>query len=109
MSNYILQIEDVYKDYTRGSERISVLKGLNLTVDDGEFLGLIGPSGSGKSTLLNLIAGLDRPTSGRVIIGGSVISEMEEADVARWRSSNIGFVFQFYHLIPVLTARETWP
>jgi putative ABC transport system ATP-binding protein len=106
MVDQILQIEDVYKDYTRGSETISVLKGLNLTVDDGEYLGLIGPSGSGKSTLLNLIAGLDRPTSGRIIIGGAVISEMEEADVARWRSSNIGFVFQFYHLIPVLTAYE---
>lgn len=106
MPNYILQVEDVVKDYTRGSERISVLKGLNLNVEEGEFLGLIGPSGSGKSTLLNLIAGLDRPTSGRVIIGGSVISEMEEAEVARWRSRNIGFVFQFYHLIPVLTAYE---
>ena len=106
MSATALHLEDVYKNYVRGSEQIRVLRGLNLSVGHGEYLGLIGPSGSGKSTLLNLIAGLDRPTSGRVIIGDAVVSEMEEAEIARWRSAHVGFVFQFYHLIPVLTAYE---
>ncbi|MEX0610897.1 MAG: ABC transporter ATP-binding protein [Pirellulales bacterium] len=106
MSSPALQLEDVHKEYVRGSERIEVLRGLDLRVRDGEFLGLMGPSGSGKSTLLNLIAGLDRPTSGRVIVGDEVVSEMDEAEIARWRSAHVGFVFQFYHLIPVLTAFE---
>jgi len=102
----LVRIEGVHKDYTRGSETIHVLRGVNLDIAEGEFLGLIGPSGSGKSTLLNLIAGLDRPTRGRVVIGDHVISDLSEADIARWRSNHLGFVFQFYHLIPVLTAYE---
>jgi putative ABC transport system ATP-binding protein len=101
-----LELVDIYKEYVRGSERIEVLRGLSLEVADGEFLGLMGPSGSGKSTLLNLIAGLDHPTRGKVIVGGDEVSAMDEAQVARWRSAHIGFVFQFYHLIPVLTAFE---
>ncbi len=80
--------------------------GVNLDVANGELLGLMGPSGSGKSTLLNLIAGLDRPTTGEVIVAGDRLSAMDEAMIAKWRSSHIGFVFQFYHLIPVLTAFE---
>jgi putative ABC transport system ATP-binding protein len=106
MPEPVLQIIDVYKDYRRGSETIHVLRGVNLEVAEGDFLGLMGPSGSGKSTLLNLIAGLDQPTSGQVIVGGVEISRLGEADVTRWRSRQIGFVFQFYHLIPVLTAYE---
>jgi len=106
MPSPALQLEDVHKEYIRGSERIEVLRGLDLRVKHGEFLGLIGPSGSGKSTLLNLIAGLDRPTSGRVIVGEEIVSEMDEAEIARWRSAHVGFIFQFYHLIPVLTAFE---
>ncbi len=106
MTNSLVRIEDVYKDYTRGSEVIHVLRGVNLDIAEGEFLGLIGPSGSGKSTLLNLIAGLDKPTRGRVVIGDHVISDLSEADIGHWRSHHLGFVFQFYHLIPVLTAYE---
>jgi len=99
-------VDDVHKEYRTGSRSLKVLHGIDLEMGQGEFVSLVGPSGSGKSTLLNLIAGLDRPTSGRVIIGDYVISEMDEAAVARWRSGHIGFIFQFYHLIPVLTAYE---
>ncbi len=106
MPTPLVRIEDVHKDYTRGSETIHVLRGVNVDIAEGEFMGLIGPSGSGKSTLLNLIAGLDKPTQGRVVIGDVAISELSEADIARWRSSHLGFIFQFYHLIPVLTAYE---
>jgi putative ABC transport system ATP-binding protein len=104
--NPILRVRNVHKIFTRGSERIDVLKNLNLEVGNGEYLGLMGPSGSGKTTLLNLIAGLDRPTEGEVWIGDSLVSRMSEAELARWRTRNIGFVFQFYHLLPVLTAYE---
>jgi putative ABC transport system ATP-binding protein len=102
----IVRIHGVHKYFTRGSEQIDVLNDLNLEVSEGEFLGLMGPSGSGKTTLLNLIAGLDRPSKGEVWIGGSCISRMSEAELARWRTRNIGFIFQFYHLLPVLTAFE---
>jgi putative ABC transport system ATP-binding protein len=106
MSDLAVHLQNVCKEYRRGSERIVVLHGLDLIVERGEYLGLIGPSGSGKSTLLNLIAGLDQPTSGVVRVGGNAISQMDEAALARWRSGHIGFIFQFYHLIPVLTAYE---
>jgi putative ABC transport system ATP-binding protein len=102
----ILRVRGVHKYFTRGSEQIDVLKDLNLDVMPGEFLGLMGPSGSGKTTLLNLIAGLDRPSEGEVRIGGQVISRMTEAELARWRTRHVGFIFQFYHLLPVLTAYE---
>jgi putative ABC transport system ATP-binding protein len=102
----IVRIRGVHKFFTRGSEQIDVLNDLNLTVPDSEFLGLMGPSGSGKTTLLNLIAGLDKPSEGEVWIGQSCISRMSEAELARWRTRNIGFIFQFYHLLPVLTAYE---
>ncbi len=87
-----------------GNEDVDVLQGLTLTVPHGEFLALMGPSGSGKTTLLNLIAGLDVPTSGQVWVGGEMISGKTESQLATWRTRNIGFVFQFYHLLPVLTA-----
>jgi putative ABC transport system ATP-binding protein len=102
----IVRIRGVHKFFTRGSEQIDVLNDLNLSVPEGEFLGLMGPSGSGKTTLLNLIAGLDRPSEGEVWIGASCVSRMSEAELARWRTRNIGFIFQFYHLLPVLTAYE---
>jgi putative ABC transport system ATP-binding protein len=102
----IVQLRGVHKVFTRGSERIDVLKGLDLRVGNGEFLGLMGPSGSGKTTLLNLIAGLDKPSEGEVWIGDAAVSRMSEAQLARWRTRNIGFIFQFYHLLPVLTAYE---
>src|SRR4029077_5548678 len=82
------------------------LSGLNLDVERGEFLALMGPSGSGKTTLLNLIAGLDQPTGGSIVVGDQNISEMSESQLARWRTRHVGFVFQFYHLLPVLTAYE---
>src|SRR5262245_69546 len=102
----IVRIRGVHKFFTRGSEQIDVLNNLNLDVTEGEFLGLMGPSGSGKTTLLNLIAGLDQPSQGDIWIGGEMISRMSESELARWRTRNVGFVFQFYHLLPVLTAYE---
>jgi putative ABC transport system ATP-binding protein len=102
----IVRVQGVHKFFTRGSEQIDVLNGLNLEVTEGEFLGLMGPSGSGKTTLLNLIAGLDRPSQGEVWVGGQLISTMSEAQLAKWRTRHIGFIFQFYHLLPVLTAYE---
>ena len=101
-----VRVLGVHKFFRRGSERLDVLNGLTLEVPEGEFLGLMGPSGSGKTTLLNLIAGLDKPSQGEVWVRDRQISEMSEARLARWRTRNIGFVFQFYHLLPVLTAYE---
>ena len=101
-----VRIDNVKKTYTRGTEEILVLNGLTLEVANGEFVALMGPSGSGKTTLLNLVAGIDKPTSGRVLVGPTEVSALGEADLARWRSRNVGFIFQFYNLIPVLTAVE---
>src|SRR5207248_10051792 len=105
-SEPIVQVLGVHKFFTRGSEQIDVLQDLSLEVTEGEFLGLMGPSGSGKTTLLNLIAGLDRPSQGNIWVGEDEISKMSEAQLARWRTRHVGFVFQFYHLLPVLTAYE---
>jgi len=102
----IVRVRGVHKFFRRGSERLDVLNNLTLDVPEGEYLGLMGPSGSGKTTLLNLIAGLDRPSEGEVWVGGEQISTMSEAQLARWRTRSIGFIFQFYHLLPVLTAYE---
>lgn len=102
----LVHVDQVDKIFHRGSEEIHVLTGLNLTVARGEFLALMGPSGSGKSTLLNLLGGLDRPTHGSVSIGGDRIDAMSGGDLADWRARHVGFVFQFYNLIPVLTAER---
>jgi len=102
----MVEVRDVRKLYRRDAEEITVLDGLNLKVPEGEFLALMGPSGSGKTTLLNLIAGIDRPTSGQVIVAGTDVAQLSESALAGWRSRNVGFIFQFYNLIPVLTARE---
>jgi putative ABC transport system ATP-binding protein len=102
----ILHIHNVTRSFTRGDEKITVLRNLNLRVAEGDFLAIMGPSGSGKTTLLNLIAGLDKPNQGEVWIGGQCVSKMDEATLASWRTRNIGFIFQFYHLLPVLTAYE---
>jgi putative ABC transport system ATP-binding protein len=102
----IIDLRGVSKTYVRGSERLDVLKDLDLSAEEGAFEALMGPSGSGKSTLLNLIAGLDRPTSGQVKVAGADLGAMPEAERAKWRSSNIGFIFQTYNLMPVLTAVE---
>jgi putative ABC transport system ATP-binding protein len=101
-----VDVRQVRKVYRRDSQEITVLDGIDLAVPEGEFVALMGPSGSGKTTLLNLIAGIDLPTSGQVIVGGTEVSALSEGALARWRSRNVGFIFQFYNLIPVLTARE---
>jgi len=102
----IVQVDHVHKFFRRGSERVDVLQDLTLQVPDGQFLGLMGPSGSGKTTLLNLIAGIDRPSEGDVVVQGEQISAMSEGQLAHWRTKHVGFIFQFYHLLPVLTAYE---
>ena len=104
MSAALVQVSDVHKVYPRGAERIDVLKGLHLEVPRGEFLALMGPSGSGKTTLLNVIGGLDKPTSGRVVVGGRDLTRASARELAGWRAQQVGFVFQFYNLLPVLTA-----
>src|SRR5260221_6020293 len=106
MAHAIVQVRNLYKSFTRGAEEIKVLQNLSLDVGEAEFLTLMGPSGSGKTTLLNLIAGLDQPTSGSILVGDQVISDMSESQLARWRTRNVGFIFQFYYLLPVLTAYE---
>src|SRR5436190_1139658 len=102
----LVRVHDVEKVFHRGSEEIHVLTGLSLDVPQGEFLALMGPSGSGKSTLLNLIGGLDRATRGTVEVGSKFIDRMSDRDLAAWRARHVGFVFQFYNLIPVLNAER---
>lgn len=102
----MVAVDRVTKVYKRGSESITVLDNLSIDVPEGEFVALMGPSGSGKTTLLNLIAGIDQPTSGDVVVGGRNIAKLSEAELAKWRSASVGFIFQFYNLIPVLSALE---
>ena len=106
MANTVIQVQNVSKSYWRDSFEIPVLNDITLAVKEGEFFGLMGPSGSGKTTLLNLIAGIDRPSKGNIIVGGVDIAKLNESALAKWRSQHIGFVFQFYNLLPVLTAFE---
>jgi putative ABC transport system ATP-binding protein len=101
-----VSVQNVVKIYQRDSQQITVLDGLTLEVPQGEFLALMGPSGSGKTTLLNLIAGIDRATSGSVQVAGTDLTRLSEGELAKWRSHNVGFIFQFYNLIPVLNAVE---
>jgi len=102
----IVEIRNLFKSYRRGNQIVPVLEDITFDIAEGEFLALMGPSGSGKSTLLNLIAGIDEPDSGVIKVGGVDITGLTERELARWRSLNVGFVFQFYNLIPVLTAFE---
>ena len=102
----MVDVQKVRKIYHRDAQEITVLDGLDLAIPDGEFVALMGPSGSGKTTLLNLIAGIDRPTSGAVIVAGTDVAKLSESELAKWRSQNVGFIFQFYNLIPVLNATE---
>ena len=102
----MVDVRSVTKVYRRDAEELTVLNGLSLQVDEGQFAALMGPSGSGKSTLLNLIAGIDKPTSGEVVVAGTDVGRLDETGLAEFRSHNVGFIFQFYNLIPVLNATE---
>lgn len=102
----VVQLLNVSKGFTRGSQDIPVLTNTTLHIPRGDFVAVMGPSGSGKSTLLNLCAGLDRPTTGQVIVNGQDLGELSEAKLSKWRSENLGFIFQMFNLMPVLTAQE---
>lgn len=102
----IVVVSEIYKSYRKGGQIIPVLVNLSLEIDKSDFLAIMGPSGSGKSTLLNIIAGIDKPDSGRVIVNGVDITKLSEKELTEWRLLNVGFIFQFYNLIPVLTAYE---
>ena len=105
-SNSLIQVRGLNKAYSRGGEEIQVLQGLNLDVDQGDFVAFMGPSGSGKTTLLNLLGGLDVPTAGTVSVGGDEITHMSSSKLTEWRARHVGFIFQMYNLIPVLTAYQ---
>src|ERR1700733_5928279 len=104
MSDSMVQVRDVIKVYERGKQKVEVLHGLTLDIPKGDFVALMGPSGSGKTTLLNLIGGLDQPTAGEVTVAGSRLDQLGSSQLAHWRAHNVGFVFQFYNLMPVLSA-----
>ncbi len=106
MEGPLIEIHDVSKSYRRDSLEIPVLSNITLGIQEGDFIAFMGPSGSGKTTLLNLIAGIDKPTEGKIFVAGTDITELSETELAVWRSRNVGFIFQFYNLIPVLTAIE---
>ena len=106
MKQALIEVQNLSKSYRRDSLEIPVLRNISLNVEEGEFIAFMGPSGSGKTTLLNLIAGIDRPSEGRILIAGVDVTQLTETELAAWRSRNVGFIFQFYNLIPVLTALE---
>ena len=106
MSEVLATLSGVSKTYQKGKEKVEVLHNLNLEIAGGDFIAVMGPSGSGKTTLLNLLGGLDTPTAGTVRVGDSELSSMSNSQLSRWRSTNIGFIFQFYNLLPVLTAQK---
>ena len=105
-SQILIKVSNLVKRYKRGNQSVEVLRHLNLDIMRGEFVALMGPSGSGKTTLLNLIGGLDRPTEGEILIGGERIDELSGGQLAKWRSRHVGFVFQFYNLMPTLSAER---
>ncbi len=102
----LIQIRNLSKAYTRGKQKVEVLHGINLDVEQGDFLALMGPSGSGKTTLLNLMGGLDTPSGGEIAVGGQRIDKLSGAQLAKWRAAKVGFVFQFYNLMPTLSAQK---
>jgi putative ABC transport system ATP-binding protein len=102
----LVSLQNVYKSYKRGRQEVAVLEDVNLSIEDGCFVALMGPSGSGKTTLLNLIGGLDRPDRGHIIVGGEWVDKLSAAQLSKWRARHIGLIFQFYNLLPVLTAER---
>jgi putative ABC transport system ATP-binding protein len=106
MSGDLVVLKDICRTYQKGKERVEVLHKLNLTIAEGDFLALMGPSGSGKTTLLNLLGGLDKPSSGTVEVGGEALHSMSSGALSKWRARHVGFIFQFYNLLPVLTAQK---
>ena len=106
MADILAQLRGVSRTYQKGKERVEVLHNLDLDIPEGDFIAIMGPSGSGKTTLLNLLGGLDRPSSGTVTVGGKEISSMSNNQLSSWRSTHVGFIFQFYNLLPVLTAQR---
>ena len=106
MSNDLVVLNDISRTYQKGKEKVEVLHKLDLTIEQGDFVALMGPAGSGKTTLLNLLGGLDKPTSGSVEIGGEALHRMSSSALSKWRARHVGFIFQFYNLLPVLTAQK---
>jgi len=106
MSDVLARLEGVSRIYQKGKEKVEVLHALDLEIPDGDFVAIMGPSGSGKTTLLNLLGGLDKPTAGTVTVGGAELSSMSNSQLSNWRSNHVGFIFQFYNLLPVLTAHR---
>jgi putative ABC transport system ATP-binding protein len=106
MSKALAELKHVSRVYQKGKDKVEVLHELDLEIPDGDFAAIMGPSGSGKTTLLNLLGGLDRPSSGTVTVGGAELSSMSNSQLSKWRSTNVGFIFQFYNLLPVLTAQK---
>ncbi len=106
MSDVLAELRGVSRTYQKGKEKVEVLHELDLDIPDGDFLAIMGPSGSGKTTLLNLLGGLDKPTSGSVKVGDAVLSSLSNSQLSNWRSTHVGFIFQFYNLLPVLSAQK---
>ena len=106
MGELLAKLDGVSRVYQKGKERVDVLHELDMQIEKGDFLALMGPSGSGKTTLLNLLGGLDKPTAGKVTVGGAELSSMSNSQLSKWRATHVGFIFQFYNLLPVLTARK---
>ncbi len=106
MSKDLVVLTDISRTYQKGKEKVEVLHKLDMTIKEGDFLALMGPSGSGKTTLLNMLGGLDKPTSGSVRVGDDELQNMSSSALSKWRANNIGFIFQFYNLLPVLTAQK---
>lgn len=106
MTEDLYQLKDVQKSFVKGKERVEIFDGLNLSIKKGDFVSIMGPSGSGKTTLLNMLGGVDRPTAGELLFSDQTVHSMSEGELAKWRAAHIGFIFQFYNLMPMLTAEK---